>query len=95
MRAAIVEARTGVDGAAYVPADGDYPADHAVPMRRPTGLQRGREVLHLPHAVGHQETRDENVGVREGKLLGSPDVGLSVARPACVDRPAETEIVRI
>ena len=38
--------------------------------------RRGHEVLHLPHAVAHQEARDEHVGVGEVELLGAPAVAV-------------------
>jgi hypothetical protein len=38
--------------------------------------RRGHEVLHLPHAVGHQEARDEDVGIGEIELLGAPAIAV-------------------
>src|SRR5512133_71149 len=70
--ARVVEARGDVDDEAHLPAHGEYLADHAVALRRPAGAGRGHEVLHLPHSVGHQEARDEDVGVGKVELLGAP-----------------------
>ena len=74
--ARVVEARGDVDDEAHLPAHGEYPADHAVAVRRLAGTRRGHEVLHLPHSVGHQEARDEDVGVGEVELLGAPAVAV-------------------
>ena len=45
-------------------------------MRHLAGARRRHEVLHLPHPVGHQEARDEDVGVGEVELLGAPAVAV-------------------
>ena len=74
--ARVVEARGDVDDEAHLPAHGEDPADHAVAVRRLAGARRGHEVLHLPHSVGHQEARDEDVGVGEVELLGAPAVAV-------------------
>ena len=74
--ARVVEARGDVDDEAHLPAHGDHPADHAVAVRRLAGTRRRHEVLHLPHSVGHQEARDEDVGVGEVELLGAPAVAV-------------------
>ena len=74
--ARVVEARGDVDDEAHLPAHGEHPADHAVAMRRLAGARRGHEVLHLPHSVGHQEARDEDVGVGQVQLLGAPAVAV-------------------
>ena len=74
--ARVVEARGDVDDEAHLPAHGEYPADHAVAVRRLAAARRGHEVLHLTHSVGHQEARDEDVGVGEVELLGAPAVAV-------------------
>ena len=68
----VVEARGDVDDESHLPAYGEYPADHAVPVRRLAGTRWGHEVLHLPDSLGHQEARDQDVGVGEVELLGAP-----------------------
>ena len=77
--AGVVEARGDVDDETHVPTHGKYPADHAVATRRPAGPRR-HEVLHLRHPIGHQEARDEDVGVGQVQLLGAP--ALAVGRDA-------------
>jgi hypothetical protein len=72
--ARVVEARGDVDDEAHLPAHGEDPADYAVAVRCLTATRRGHEVLHLPHSVGHQEARDEDVGVGEVEQLGAPAV---------------------
>ena len=74
--ARVVEARGDVDDEAHLPAHGEHPADHAVAVRRLAAARRGHEVLHLPHSVGHQEARDEDVGVGQVELLGAPAVAV-------------------
>jgi hypothetical protein len=65
----IVEARRYVDDEVHLPANGRYPADDAITVRHLAAARRGHEVLHLPDSVGHQEARDEHVGVGEVELL--------------------------
>jgi hypothetical protein len=74
--AGVVEAGGEIDDEAHLPANSQDPADHAVAMRRLAGTRQGHEVLHLPHALGHQEARDEDVGVGEIQLLGAPVVAV-------------------
>jgi hypothetical protein len=70
--ARVIKARGDIDDETHLPAHGDYPADHAVAARRLAGTRRDHEVLHLAHSAGHQETRNEDVGVRKIELLGVP-----------------------
>ena len=79
-QARVVEARGDVDHEAHLPAHGKYLADHAVAVRGLPTARRGHEVLHLRHSVGHQEARDEDVGVGEVELLRTPT--LTVGRDA-------------
>jgi hypothetical protein len=76
--AGIVEARGDVDDEAHLPAHGEHPADYPVAVHRLAGTGRGHEVLHLPHSVRHQESRDQDVGVGEVELLRAP--ALAVGR---------------
>ena len=50
--ARVVEARRDVDDETHLPAYGEYPADHAVAVRRLAAARRGHEVLHLPTPSG-------------------------------------------
>jgi hypothetical protein len=75
-RAPVVEARGYVDNEVHLPTDCEDLANHAVVVHRLAGLRWGHEVLHLPHSVGRQEARDEDVGVGEVKLLGAPAVAV-------------------
>ena len=61
--ARVVEARSDVDDEVHLPAHRDYPADHAVAVRRLAPARRRHEVLHLADSLGHQEARDQDVGV--------------------------------
>jgi hypothetical protein len=72
--ARVVKARRDVDDKANPSAHGQYPADHAVAVRRRAGTRRGHEVLHLPDPVGRQEAGDEDVGVGQVELPGAPAV---------------------
>ena len=72
--ARVVEAGRDVHAEAHLPAHGKYPPDHAVAMRDLARARHGHEVLHLPHAVRHQEARDQHVGVRKVELLRAPAV---------------------
>jgi hypothetical protein len=74
--ARVVEARRDLDDEADLPAHGEYPADHAVAMGRLAAARRGHEVLHLADSFGHQEARDQDVGVGEVELLGGPAVAV-------------------
>ena len=74
--ARVVEAWRDVDDEAHLPAHGEDSADHAVAVRGLPGARRGHEVLHLPNALGHQEARDEDVGVGQVELLGAPPVAV-------------------
>jgi hypothetical protein len=68
--ARVVEARGDVDDEAHLPSHRHHPADQAARMRG------DHEVLHLPHSAGHQEARDEDVGVGQVELLGLPAVAV-------------------
>ena len=72
----VVKARGHVYDEAHLPAHCEQPTDHAVAGRGLTDAWRGHEVLHLSHAVGHQEAGDEDVGVEEVELFGAPAVAV-------------------
>jgi hypothetical protein len=67
----VVETRRDVHGEAHVAPYGEHSADHAMTVRLARAL-REHEVLYLADAVGHQEARDEDVGVGEVELLRAP-----------------------
>ncbi len=98
MCARVVEARGDVDDELHLPTYREYSTDDAVPMRRPAGTRWRHEVLHLPDSLGHQEARDQDIGVGEVELLGAP--GLARRRNAeqaptvgVEDRPEDTRRV--
>jgi hypothetical protein len=66
--ARVVKARSDIDDEAHLAAHRHHPADQAARMRR------DHEVLHLAHSVGHQEARDQDIGVGEIELFGGPAV---------------------
>ena len=63
----VVEARVDLDPKGHLAADAEHPAYE--PLARPDG----HEVLELAHTDGSQETRDQNVRVREVELLDRAD----------------------
>ena len=69
--ARVVEARLHLDVELHRPAHHHDAADEPVAVHVRLHLDR-HEVLHLPHAAGREEARDEDVRVREVELLRRP-----------------------
>ena len=51
-------------------------ADQALAVHHLAGTRRGHEVLHFPDSLGHQEARDQDIGVRQVELLRTPSVAV-------------------
>ena len=67
LRAAVVEPGPALEHERHLAAHRDHPAQELAAVLR-VAVDR-HEVLHLAHAVGRQEARDEDVRVREVELL--------------------------
>jgi hypothetical protein len=62
--ARVVKARGDVDNETHLASHRNHAADHAVAVHRFAGMRWRHEVLHFPHSLGHQEARDQDIGVR-------------------------------
>ena len=78
--APVVEPRLHLDQEPHLAAHDDDAADQPVAVHVGRDRLDRHEVLHLAHAVGREEARDEDVGVREVELLGAPVVALRAQR---------------
>jgi hypothetical protein len=96
----VVKARGHVYDEAHLPAHCEQPTDYAVAVCGLTDARRGHEVLHLAHAVGHQEASDEDVGVGQVELFGAPAVAVGrdaehAASIGVEDRPKNAGRVKV
>ncbi len=86
LRAPVVEPRLHLDEPADLAAHHEHAPDQAVAVR--AGARDRHEVLHLPHAAGREEARDQDVRVREVELLRGPVVAVGAQR-------VEAAVVRV
>jgi len=74
--ASVVKTRSDIDDETHLPAHGEYPPDQAVAVHRLADTRHRHEVLYFADPFGRQESRNEDVGVREIELLRTPAAAL-------------------
>jgi hypothetical protein len=74
--APVVEARLDLERERHLAPHDDDPSHQAVAVVGDVGALDRHEILDLPHAVGREEARDEDVRVGKVELAGGPVAGL-------------------